>query len=129
MITWLDLKQNWSTRDISFFLISKLPKKKYRGGNLNVYICCIAINIPITTVIQTHLQMQNTGEYKCRRTLLFRYKRFISFLTSVHRHEERDTILTMQTILSNPNKRAAHLAMLKISVGRDQQNSNFMPQR
>ena len=27
---------------------------------------------------------------------------FINFLTSVHRHEERDTILTMLTILSDP---------------------------
>ena len=34
------------------------------------------------------------------------------------RHEERDTILTMLT----PTKRAAHLVMFKISVGRDPKN-------
>ena len=34
---------------------------------------------------------KNKGEN--RQTLLFRYERFINFLTSVHRHEERDTIL------------------------------------
>ena len=28
-----------------------------------------------------------------------------------------------------PHKRAAHLAMFKISVGRDLQNSNYVPQR
>ena len=43
------------------------------------------IMISITTV---HIHMQ-----KHRRTLLFRYEPFINFLTSVRRHEERDTIL------------------------------------
>ena len=42
--------------------------------------------------------------YKCRRTPLVRYERFYKFLASVLRHEEREreTILNMLTILSDP---------------------------
>ena len=75
----------------------------------------------------------NTGKYKYRRkqadSVVSGMNGFINFLTSVHRHEQTDTILTMLTILSDPHKRAAHLVVFKISVGRDLQNSNYMPQR
>ena len=47
-------------------------------------------------------------------------------LTSVRRHEERDTIFTMLTILSDPHQRAVLLAMFKISVGRDPKNSTLL---
>ena len=59
------------------------------------------------------MQIQaNTNTYANRWTLLFR---FYSLLTSVLRHKERDTILTILT----PSPRMAHLVVFKISVGRD----------
>ena len=61
--------------------------------------------ISITTVLQIHIQIQSNTQHKCmyscRRVLLFRYERFINFLTSVLRHEDRDTILAMLSILSD----------------------------
>ena len=53
------------------------------------------INLIITTVQSIYkCRYKYTGGLCC-----FRYKRLINFLTSVLRHEERDTILTMLTIL------------------------------
>ena len=67
--------------------------------------------ISITTVIQIHIQIQNTGGLCCfRHELVFLIPDFGPW-----RHEEGDTILTMLT----PPQRAAHLLMFKISVGRD----------
>ena len=40
----------------------------------------------------------------------------------VLQQKERDTILTMPTILCWPHKRMVHLAMFKVSVCRDQKN-------
>ena len=60
----------------------------------SVPACCIATIISIITVhIQMHIQIQNTGGLCCSGT-----NAFINFLTSVRRHEESDTILTMLTI-------------------------------
>ena len=50
--------------------------------------CYIIPMISIPTVIQTHLQMHKSAD-----SVLFRYERFINYLTSVLWHEERDTIL------------------------------------
>ena len=68
----------------------------------------------ITTVLQIHIHIQSNTNADTGRLSCFRHKRFYWLLTSVHWHEERDTILTMLTI---PN--AAHLVVFKISVGRD----------
>ena len=40
-----------------------------------------------------HTYTNTYSNTQYRQTLLFSYERFISFLTSVHRYEERDTIL------------------------------------
>ena len=55
---------------------------------------------------------------KNRRTMLFRYEQFIQILVSVLRHEERDTILTMLTILSDlhPNVRRILRCLRSLSV-------------
>ena len=63
--------------------------------------------------IHTHIQLK-TGGLCCSCT-----NAFINILTSVFRHEVRDTILIMLIILSDPHQPAAHLTMFKISVGRD----------
>ena len=65
---------------------------------------------------------------KYRRTLSLHVRTVYKFLTSVLRHEERDNSYYADcTIWSH--KRAAHLVVFKISVGRDRQNSNYMPRR
>ena len=67
--------------------------------------------ISITTVLQIHMHEQaNTYVLRCSGP-----NAFINFLTSVHRHGERDTILTMLT----PSPRAVHLVVFKISVSKD----------
>ena len=63
--------------------------------------------------------------YKCRRTPLFRYERFInSLLTpdlgSRTRGERHNSYYADHTIW--PHQRAVHLVMLKISFGRDPKN-------
>ena len=71
-----------------------------------------------------------TAQYKYTSgTLLFKYERIHQLLISVLQHEERDTVLSMLTILYDPNQCASHLVVFKILVGRDLQNSNYMPQR
>ena len=75
-------------------------------------------------MLYSHNQYQSNGTYtnantkhisRNRRTLLFRYERFINFLTAVLQHAERDTILTILTL----SQRTAPLVVFKISVGRD----------
>ena len=73
-------------------------------------MCCILHEYICKHTIQIHVQLQNTCGYCCSGM-----NAFINFLTSVLRHEERDTILTMLT----PSWRDAHLVVIKISVGRD----------
>ena len=77
----------------------------YTTGTLTLIIILFNINNLFSdskVVLYTiHIQLQNT-QYIYRRTLLYRYERFINFLTSVHRNEERDTIPTMLTIFSDP---------------------------
>ena len=57
--------------------------------NRSISNCCIHTAI-MMSIITVHIQMQIQRNTKQRRTLLFRYERFINFLTSVFRHEERD---------------------------------------
>ena len=70
--------------------------------------------------IHTHIQLK-TGGLCCSCT-----NAFINILTSVFRHEVRDTILIMLIILSDPHQPAAHLTMFKISVGRDPKKTNYI---
>ena len=71
------------------------------------------ITISITTVIQTHLQMQNTGGLGC-----FRYEWFIIFwLRFMETRGERHN-----SYYANHPQRAAHLVIFKISVSRDLKN-------
>ena len=64
-----------------------------------------SILISISTV---YIHMQ-----KHRRTLLFRYEPFINFLTSVIRHEERDTILKglSQSYYANNTANVRHITL------------------
>ena len=76
--------------------------------------CCIAISI--TNVIH----MQKTGGLKYTGDSVVQVRTFINLLTSElgsSTQEERDTILN-HSILTKL-KRSVHLAVFKISVGRD----------
>ena len=61
----------------------------------------------------TNANTQYKYMYKYRKTLLFRYELFYWLLSSVLRHEERDTILTMLTI---PNARRILWCLRSLSV-------------
>ena len=50
----------------------------------------------------TYTYAETQSKPNTQVTLLCRYERFYKLLTSVLRHEERDTILTMLTIPSDP---------------------------
>ena len=87
------------------YATSRIWRKSKFWAKYMLYTTTIMISI--TTVIQTHLRIQNTGGLCC-----FRYERFNNFLTSVLWHEERDTILTVLT----PFQYAVHLVIFKIFV-------------
>ena len=70
----------------------------------NLLMSVIIIHIQIRKQANTNSGGLCTNAGENRRNLLFRYERFYQFLTSVLRHQERDTILTMLTI---PN--ASHI--------------------
>ena len=70
-------------------LANTLPTRLIHSHNHN--------DIHPTVHIQIQIQIQYKGGLHCSGT-----NAFINFLTSVLRHEERDTILTMLTILSDP---------------------------
>ena len=89
-------------------------------------MCCILI-VYISELHNTNTIQAKTGGLCCSGT-----NAFINFFTSVHRHKERDTILTMLT----PPQRAVHLVMVKsllVEIRKTQlhastvENSNLCP--